>query len=240
MKTKPIYLENPYAKNMETKILDIFKDSPGRYRIILDQTVFYPMGGGQPTDQGKLTTKNWQGKVFQVLLKDDEIQHYVNSESIPKKGVKIKGEIDWNRRYRNMRIHSAGHIIDFAMFLLNYSPKTLQPLKGDHGKKAYIIYKGTLNKNIKQELQEKSNELIKKNLKFSWKITSLEELKKDAIYIQPNLPSNKPLRKITLETIGAVADGGTLVKETSEVREIEIFSVETIEVKNTKIRYRVK
>jgi Ser-tRNA(Ala) deacylase AlaX len=239
MKTIPVYLKDSYAKTMEAEVLEVYEAGDNRWRLILDKTVFYPMGGGQPTDQGKLVGDSWEGEVFQVLNKDGEIQHYVDAQSTPTKGMKVKGEIDWNRRFRNMRIHSAGHLIDFAMHLLGYSPEPLMPCKGDHGKKAFITYQGTLNKNIKDELEKKSNELIKKNLKITWKQTTFEELKKDAIYIQPYLPTNKPLRKITLESVGSVADGGTLVKETNEVREIEIFSVETID-DNTKVRYRVK
>ena len=52
MKTKPLYLEDPYLKEVEATILDVIPDRAGVWRVILDQTVFYPMGGGQPTDQG--------------------------------------------------------------------------------------------------------------------------------------------------------------------------------------------
>ena len=137
-----------------------------------------------------------------------------------------------------MKIHSAGHIVDFAMFMLGYSPKILIPYKGDHGKKAFILYKGIVNKDIRQELEEKANELVGKNLNITWEQVSLAELEKDAIYLQPGLPSDKPLRKITLESVGSVADGGTQVKKTSEVGKIEVTNVE-IEGEDTKVSYRV-
>lgn len=224
---------------MEAIILDVFEDAPGRYRLILDQTAFYPMGGGQPTDQGKLEGDGWKGDVFQAMMKDGEIQHYVNAKIPPTTGMKVKGAIDWGRRYKNMRMHSAGHVVDFAMYVLGYSPAPLMPMKGDHGKKPFIVYEGIVNKDIKQELQDKSNELIKKNLKITWEYADLEALKKDAIYLQPGLPTNKPLRKITLEGVGSVADGGTQVKEIGEVGEIEIPSVENDGVYTT-VTYLIK
>ena len=53
MKTKPTYLDDPYVKEMTAQVIDVIQEREGVWRLILDQTVFYPMGGGQPTDQGK-------------------------------------------------------------------------------------------------------------------------------------------------------------------------------------------
>lgn len=114
-----------------------------------------------------------------------------------------------------MKTHSSGHVVDFAMYLLGYSPKTLLPMKGDHGKKPYIVYQGVLGKDIQQELETKANELVAKSMNLSTAVVPLEELQKDAIYLQPGLPTNKPLHKLTLEGVGSVADGGTQVKNTS-------------------------
>ena len=225
MKTQQLYLSDSYIKEMDAEILEVVPESPNRYRLLLDQTVFYPMGGGQSTDQGTLTGDGFQATVYQVMMKDGEIWQYVETTTAPTVGLKIHGSINWDRRFQNMRLHSGGHVVDFAMFLLGYSPKTLIPLKGDHGKKPFIVYGGTLGKDITKELEAKANELIAQNKTFTTAIVSLEELTKDAIYLQPNLPTNKPLRKLTLEGVGSVADGGTQVAHTSEVGHIVITSV---------------
>lgn len=239
MKTKPIYLENPYLKEIEATILESILEKEGTWRLILDQTIFYPMGGGQPTDQGNFTFSDGSiAEVYQVLLKDGEINHYVRSASKPISGDKIKGMIDWERRYKNMRVHSAGHVIDFAIYLLDYTPHMLHPLKGDHGKKPFIQYSGSVGKDIKKEVQEKVNELIDKNLKFTWGFESLEDLEKEAIYLQPGLPKNKPLRALRLEGVGTVADGGTIVASTKEVGQIIISSIED-NGSETTVRYLV-
>jgi Ser-tRNA(Ala) deacylase AlaX len=238
MKTKLLYLDDSYLKTMEAEVLEGDEVAPGRYRLVLDQTVFYPVGGGQATDQGRLFNDTWQGKVQEVTIKDGEVRHIVSSPTPPTIGMQLMGEIDWDRRYKLMKIHSGGHIVDFAMHLLGYSPTPLMPYKGDHGKDAYIAYKGVLDKDIREELEAKANELVAKNLHITWSYASLEELQKDAIYIQPGLPTNKPLRKITLESVGSVADGGTQVRHTGEVGKIEVNSVIS-ENGETIVKYKV-
>lgn len=236
MKTQLIYLYDSYKKETDAQILDVQSESEGKYRILLDKTVFYAMGGGQSTDQGTLTSSTWNGDVYQVMIKDGELWHYVTSSSAPVIGDNVHGVINWDRRYQNMRLHSAGHIVDFAIYLLGYSPKQLNPLKGDHGKKPYIVYEGIVEEDIKSKIQEKVDELIAKDLKFSWEFIPHEQLQKEAIYLQPNLPTNKPLRALRLETAGTVADGGTQVHSTSELGKVSVDSVE-IEDGNTVIKY---
>lgn len=227
MKTNPLYLDDSYLKEMDAQIIDLVEEGPDQYRVVLTQTVFYPMGGGQPTDQGTFSSQNWKAEVYQVMNKDGEIWHYIKTKTKPAISDSVHGVINWERRYKNMRMHSAGHIIDFAMFLLGYSPNQLSPLKADHGKKPFIVYGGTLDKDITQELEAKTNELVDKNLNFSWNFQPLEELQKEAIYLQPNLPTNKPLRTFRLETVGAVADGGTQLKTTGEAGKILITNIES-------------
>lgn len=225
MKTHLIYLEDSYQKEMDATILEVVFEGTDKYKLILDQTVFYAMGGGQPTDQGTLNSSSWHGEVYQVLIKDGELWHYVNAKTPPVVGEKVHGIINWERRYKNMRYHTGGHIVDFAVYLLGYSPKKLSPQKADHGKKPYIVYGGILEDDIKQKLQEKVNELISKDLAFSWEFQEYTDLEKEAIYLQPNLPKNKLLRTLRLETVGAVADGGTQLHFTSEAGKVLVDEI---------------
>ncbi|MDO8619340.1 MAG: alanyl-tRNA editing protein [Candidatus Daviesbacteria bacterium] len=245
MKTSPLYLDDSYLKEMDAEILEVLPEGEGRFRVVLDKTVFYPMGGGQATDQGKLEGDNWSGEVYQILNKDGEIWHFVKSNITPTVGMKVHGTINWDRRYKNMKLHSAGHIVDFAMYILGFSPKTLVPLKADHDKNPHIVYQGNLSDDIsgaslrvKQKLENEANELVSKNLEFSWYFQPLEDLQKEAIYLQPGLPTNKPLRTLKLESVGAVADGGTQVKHTTEVGEIKIESIENQD-NLTLVRYSI-
>ena len=221
MKTNPLYMTDPYLKSMDATVLELIPEGDIT-RIILDQTVFYPMGGGQPTDQGKLHLDGAIVDVYQVLMKEGEINHYVMNAPTIEPGKKIKGEINWDRRFKHMRIHSAAHVIDFALHVMGFVPITLKPMKGDHGKSPFIVYEGNPGKDILNELERKCEEMIKNDMKFSWGFIPLDELEKEAIYLQPNLPKNKPMRTLRLEGVGSVADGGTIVSTTSQVGPIKI------------------
>ncbi len=239
MKTTPLYLEDPYLKTLEATILEVTPESEGLYKIILDQTIFYPMGGGQPTDQGTLIfSDGTKAEVNQVRLVENEIVHFIKIAEAPTPGQAVTGNIDWERRHKNMRVHTGGHVIDFALFLLGYIPAILKPLKGDHGKKPFIVYEGTLGKDITNELQNKVNELLAADYKFSWCFKPLEKLEKEALYLQPGLPKNKPLRALTLEGVGTVADGGTILSSTKEAGKITVLSIETTNNETT-IRYKI-
>ena len=238
--TTLLYLENAYLKEMEATLIEVAKENDGQQRwlIVLDQTIFYPRGGGQATDQGFLFTDTWKGKVGQVLQKEGKIFHYVEGDQPPPIGTLVRGTLDWNRRYLNMRLHSAGHVVDFALYLLGYSPSPLIPFKGEHEKKPVIYYHGTIEKDFQHELEKKANELVSQDLPFSFRFADHQELEREAIYLQPGLPKNKPLRLLTLKGVGSVADGGTQVHSTSEVGQISILPIEQKDGM-TLIRYRI-
>lgn len=237
--TVPLYMHDAYLKEMEATLVETVKDGDNRWLITLDKTIFYPRGGGQSTDQGILFTDTWKGKVFQALQKGDTIIHFVEGVEPPPKGTVVKGTLDWDRRYHHMRLHSAGHVVDFALYLLGLSPTPLMPVKGDHGKKPVIYYQGTIEKDFREELENKANELVSKALPFSVRFVSFEELKSNSIYLQPGLPTNKPLRMLSLEGVGSVADGGTHVRTTAEVGRISVLPIEKQEGM-TLIYYKIK
>jgi Ser-tRNA(Ala) deacylase AlaX len=93
MKTQLLYLDDSYQKEMDATILEAHPESDGKYKLILDKTVFYAMGGGQPTDQGTLTSTSWSGEIYQVMIKDGELWHFVNSISRPTVGETVRGAL---------------------------------------------------------------------------------------------------------------------------------------------------
>jgi Ser-tRNA(Ala) deacylase AlaX len=89
-----------------------------------------------------------------------------------------------------MRLHSGGYIVDHALYLLGYSPTLLISLKGNHSKKPVICYQGIVDKDFKEELENKANDLVMQNLSFASRFVNDEELKQKEIYLQPGLPTN--------------------------------------------------
>jgi len=213
MQTKQIYYEDQYKKEIKAKVISIEKNV-SMANVVLDQTVFYPEGGGQPSDQGVIKCKAGEIEVQQVLMKEGEIVHVGKLTGNISKGDIVLGTIDWDRRYKNMRVHSAGHIIHDATMSLF---PDLIPIEGEHGKNPYVKYQGKINQISIPLILEKSNEIIESDLPIKTDFTTLDELKRRAPWIPNNLPKNKPLRVMQVGNYSAIPDGGTQVKKTGEI-----------------------
>lgn len=223
MQTKQIYYEDQYKKTLKAKIVSI-ESNVSMANVILDQTIFYPEGGGQPSDQGIIKGKNGELEVQQVLVKDGEIVHIGKLTGNLDKDDIVDCSIDWDRRYKNMRVHSAGHIINDATMSLF---PDLTPVDGEHGKKSYIKYEGELDQISSSIIKEEANKIISEDLPIKTEFVSMEELKKRATWVPEHLPQNKPLRIMQIRTFSVIPDGGTQIKRTGEalgISEITIVS----------------
>lgn len=228
MQTKQIYYQDSYLKELDCKVISI--ESTGNLNnVILDQTIFYPEGGGQPSDRGSIG----DAKVEYVRMMNGEIIHQVKGELETDKIVKIV--LDWNWRYKYMKIHSAGHLLhDVLMTFV----KDLKPLRGSHGKKAFLEYQGEIDISIKEKLEIEVNNIAQKSLEIITKESSYDELAKECQFLPPNLPKDKPLRMIKIDDYPSMPDGGVHVKTTGEIGKIYIPLIE-VQNKITRIRYGV-
>mgnify|MGYP002766875617 FL=1 len=102
--TRKLYYEDVYIKEFIARVLECRECKKG-YEIVLDQTAFYPEGGGQPCDLGTLDTV----EVLDVQEKAGEIIHYTKEAIEP--GKEVTGKIDWDRRFDLMQQHSGEHIV---------------------------------------------------------------------------------------------------------------------------------
>jgi Ser-tRNA(Ala) deacylase AlaX len=138
MQTKLIYMEYMQQYTCDAKVLDV-KTDKDIISIILDQTVFYPQGGGQPYDIGTISSDNVIFQVKEVRYIDGEVQHIGTFKSSSFKiGNNVSCEIDVDRRKINTRLHSIGHLIDLAVKELQ---RSWIPMKGYHFPEgAYIEY----------------------------------------------------------------------------------------------------
>lgn len=116
---KKLYYENPYIKTFETELVYQAADDKERVYAVLEETAFYPTGGGQPHDKGTLNGI----KVVDVEEAEGEIRHYLERELEPSISG-ISGEIDWNRRFDHMQQHAGQHILSAAFEEL-YGYKTV-------------------------------------------------------------------------------------------------------------------
>jgi misacylated tRNA(Ala) deacylase len=109
MATEKLHYNDPYARQFEGEIVDIAEDGT---LIALDRTLFFTVGGGQPSDNGKITVEGEEYQVTDVYATDGIVWHKLD-RALPTgfKGKGVQGEIDWERRWAHMRHHSGLHLI---------------------------------------------------------------------------------------------------------------------------------
>ena len=216
--TSEIFRDDPYKKECEAKILDF-----GDNWIILDQTVFYAEGGGQLGDTGLIKVGQQEIQIENTIKENDLIKHIFNSKFDFEIGDNVTCIIDWDRRYKLMKMHTSLHLL---CSLVN--AKVTGGSVGDG--------KGRLDFNLdfkpnKNELKDNLNDLIQGNhdITISW--ISAQELDKnpDLVKTMSVLPprTNGSIRMVRIgDNIDYQPCGGTHVKNTSEIGLVEINKVE--------------
>jgi alanyl-tRNA synthetase len=234
--TNRIYLSDSYAKRCESRILKAIKEKGSNYYIIPDSSIFHPLGGGQPSDQGWIRGKEFEAEVKKVLESNGVIVLYCKLI----KGILgevAEQELDWERRYTVMRLHTAGHIIDRAVADLIGGAETIGAFHGPP--RAYVDYRADIDEGLLPEIERKANELVGKR-EVIVKEVAPENLEK-AIYGAPNLgrlPKAEMYRIVEIKGINAMPCTGTHVRNTSEIGRISIIGIERVG-EGTRIYYGV-
>ena len=235
MSTKALYLADTYLFQSSAKVEGIEQDEQG-LAVILDQTIFYPQGGGQPTDIGVITSNSAEFQVNKVLYRPDgAIAHYgsmVKSEM--KVGDEVSLSIDKDRRLLNARNHSAGHMLDFAVE--KHYPQ-LVGIKGYHFPEGpYVEFEGSLSDEEKEQLpmviQEAVQEMVTQEQPVTTRLVEAEELAKLCKHVLPNLPKDKPTRAMIVGDL-ALGCGGTHI---SNAKEVGSFIVRKVKKEQEKVR----
>lgn len=217
-----LYMNDSYLKEFEATVESVKDD---KY-VILNRTSFYPAGGGQPNDTGIMISDGDEYPVVYVGKFEGKISHEVSKPGL-KAGDKVTGKIDWNRRYRLMRMHTAAHIIDAILYNESGALCTGNQLGLDKSRIDFAL--DVLDKDKIQQYINMANEWVKKAIDL--KIYSLpreEALKIPGIVKLASVmpPEVKELRIVEIPGIDIQADGGTQVKNTSEIGKISLVSVE--------------
>lgn len=223
--TELIYLTDSYQKELKTRVVSAEKRG-NLWEVVLSSTIFYPEGGGQPSDRGTIAGKNGKAHVKHVRMKGDTVVHECTLEGTLNPGDIVHCTIDWPMRYHNMRVHSAGHIVHEAVKIV--SP-ALTPQKGSHGDEPYIEYEGSLAIDKKYLIEKEADMLVEKDLPLKTELVSLDELQRRSPWVPPHLPKNKPLRILTIGELAPIPDGGTQVHSTEEVGPITITKIDNSE-----------
>lgn len=108
--TEKVFYQDSYQKTLASRVVEVLDDG-----VILAATIFYPLGGGQPGDIGRLTINGREYKVVDTRYAPDRnnIIHFIESEDLSaiQAGAAVDMEIDWQRRHRLMRMHTSMHLV---------------------------------------------------------------------------------------------------------------------------------
>ena len=223
--TKLLYLENTYLFEEKAKILTL-QNKDGRSGVILDQTIFYPQGGGQPADKGQIISKEAIFSVDDVRLDEDgTVWHFGEFEQGEfQKGDRVALKIDKQRRILNAKLHSAGHLLDCAVTQINL--RDLTPIKGFHFPQgSYVEYQGQIENpaDIIPELEKTVNELAIADLQIQKKDLSPAEAKTQGIWA----PEGKSARIVNFANFTPCGCGGTHVLSSREIGKITIRKIKS-------------
>jgi len=228
-----IYMTDSYVKEFDA-VVESVKDD--KY-IILNQSAFYPQGGGQPADFGVMICDGVDYPVVHAGKFEGCISHEVAKPGL-KAGDVVKCKIDWDRRYRLMRMHTAAHIIDAVLYKEAGALCTGNQLNVDKSRIDFALE--TLDKEKIQSYIDMANEYVQKAIDVKVYTMKREEaLKIPGIVKLASVmpPEVEELRIVEIPDVDMQADGGTQVKNTSEIGKISLVSVENKGKSNRRMYY---
>ncbi len=233
--TKALFLTDSYLKETPAIVVSV-KD--GKY-VVLDQTIFYPKGGGQPHDTGKVVKDNEVYNIVYVGKFSGEISHEVDHSGL-KKGDKVLCVLDWTRRYKLMRSHTAAHVFAALLHKETGALITGNQIEENHVRVDFNIEK--FDKNLLERYVLKANKLFNADISVSWyELPQEEALKipgvvKMAAAFPPNLLI---LRIVEIAGVDKQTDGGTHVKNLREIVKIELIKTVNKGKNNRRIYFKL-
>ena len=221
MSSRPLYYDDAYLREFEARVIG----NDGQ-AVFLDQTCFYPRGGGQPGDSGELEIEGSWRKVGPARRLNGQIAHEIVGDP-PESGTMLRGRIDWDRRYRLMRLHTALHVLSQVVFA-NHGAQVTGANIADDGSKARMDFalEGLRIAEILPALESGTNELLGRAAPVkTYELPRAEAFQiPDLIRSRINLLPESITRVRIVEIVGIdlQADGGTHVGSTEEVGTVKI------------------
>jgi misacylated tRNA(Ala) deacylase len=191
--------------------------------VVLDRTAFYPGGGGQPSDGGTLTAQGQTWTVTKVKKRGTDAWHFIKGD-LPDVGATVTGTLDWERRYRLMRVHTALHVLCGVIWRdygASVTGGNMQP-----GRARMDFEFERMQRELVSEIEARVNVEVEAARPVKIAILPREEAFQipDLIRTRINLlPEGiTEVRTVEIEGLDLQADGGTHVANTSEVGRIKI------------------
>ena len=229
-----------YAREVEATVVEV---DPEAHAVLLDRTVFYPGGGGQPADEGSLSgDSGGDWRVIGAKKRGDDVWHTIHADDeLPAVDTKVTAELDWERRHRLMRTHSALHVLCGVIWRDHSASVTggnMEPLSG-----RMDFEFETMRGELVAEIERRVNEEIAADREIRVAVLPREEAFAipDLIRTKINLLPEGITEVRTIEIVGLdlQADGGTHVARTSEIGRVKVTGYESKGRINKRIRIEV-
>jgi misacylated tRNA(Ala) deacylase len=232
--TELLYQTDSYRREFEARVI---KAWPELHAVTLDATAFYPGGGGQPADAGTLDGLRVSG----IRREDGEILHVVDGD-LPPAGKVVRGVLDWHRRHQLMRTHTAMHVlcgVVFRDFGALVTGGDMQPLKG-----RMDFEFPRLKRELVSTIEHSVNSEIMAGREVHVRI-----LPRDEAFRIPDLIRTKidllpkgiqEVRIVEIVGLDLQADGGTHVRNTSEVGRVHVSDYKSKGASNKRIYLEVE
>ncbi|XP_019437849.1 PREDICTED: uncharacterized protein LOC109343821 [Lupinus angustifolius] len=250
--TKLEYYDHMWKLQSTATLISHIKGDDGRYGLILDRTILYPQGGGQPSDTGFIHIHGLENKfvVHDVRFKDGIVFHYGLFENVGGEfeplleiGKEVSVFVDEPRRKLNSRLHSAGHLLDICLPRIGLDH--LEPGKAYHFPDGpWVEYKGTIPPNEMQnkqkDLELEANTLISVGGKVSVHIFPYDEAAKLCGGCLPDyIPKGSTPRIVSIGDNPGCPCGGTHVVDISDIIKIKVSQIRS-KKGLTKVYYNVE
>ena len=218
-----LFRDDPYLKACEATVVAVNGNA-----VELDRTVFYPMGGGQAGDTGRLGS--W--RVVDTRKGADSVLHMLEPGAAPEAGMKVQVQLDWERRHRLMRLHTAMHLLCAVV----KAPVTGGRIADD---KAHLDFDIEMEKLVKDEIEGRLNELISSSLptRATWIADAELDAKPQLVKTMSVAPPRGEGRVRLLEIPGVdlQACGGTHVKNTAEIGRLAVARIRSEGKRNKRV-----
>jgi alanyl-tRNA synthetase len=233
--TEKLFYEDQDRLEFEAVVLDVIErpdageDGETLYDVALDQTMFYPEGGGQPADTGTLSGDDAAAEVVDVQEVDGVVLHRTDAD--PGKGEFVRGQIDATRRRRLMRHHTATHIIGHAAReVLGDHIRQAGAQKGTESSRLDVTHYDRIDRDQVKAIERVANDMVRENLavKQEWLDRNDAQAKYGFDLFQGGIPAGTDVRVITVgDDVQACA--GTHVGRTGDIGVIKIVGTERVQ-----------
>ncbi len=216
MKRKLFYADAYLQRDM-TKVVNVAKDELEKWYVTLEETVFFPTGGGQPHDIGKINDV----VVFDVEEIDGEIRHYI-AEPLLEVGAAVEMEINWQRRFDFMQQHTGQHLLT-ASFVELYGIQTTSFHLGKELVTIDLDVKKVTDEQL-LEVEKRANQIILENRPIETKWVNKEELA--AYPLRKKVAVEEDIRLVIIPDFDYNGCGGTHPSSTGQIGTLKILDTE--------------